>query len=86
MLTHFVPDGIHVGYLIFKEEVVAESKHYFLNFSVRRRHKDATAFLDFILALVEVVVELIDELVTLIHSRDMALPPTHNFLYKLNMR
>ena len=74
MLAHFVPNAINVSDLVFKQKFIAQPKHDLLNLCVRGRHKNATPLLYFVLALVEVVVELVNKFVTLIDSCNVSLP------------
>ena len=73
MLAHLVPGSVDVSDFILKKELVTQPQHDLLNLRVRGCHKDATSFFDLVFSFIEVVVELVNELVTFIDGCDMAL-------------
>lgn len=73
MCAHFVPDSVDIGNFILKEQFIAKTFHDVVDFSITCCNKDAASLLDFVFALAEVVIELVNELVRLINSSDMPL-------------
>lgn len=73
MLAHLVPDGVDVGDLVLQKHLIGESTHDLLDLLVRGSHKDAASLLDLILSLTEVVVELVNKLVTFVDGCDVSL-------------
>jgi len=53
--------------------LLCETTHDFLNLLVRGSYEYAATLLNLVFALAEVVVELVNELVTLVHGRDVPL-------------
>ena len=80
MCADLVPDSVDIRDLVLEEQFVAEPGHDVVDLRIAGCDEDAASLLDLILALAEVIVELVDELVRLIDSSDMPLTSTISLL------
>ena len=76
MLRDLVPNAIDKSNLVCQKFFVCQTRHQVSNLCVRSHSKDARAFAYFIFAFGEIVVELINELLTLLQRLNVPLAPT----------
>ena len=84
MMANLLPYTIYICDLVCQQQLVTKSTHYPCDLYITASKEKFNSFFDVCFLLCEVIIELFDELLTLIKCFDMSLPSTISLIFNHN--